>query len=198
MSPSYGLLKHLFQCCGVRMAPHMIRLADRPGDLGWVVRAHGQIYADQFGWDSTFEALVATIVGDYGNHHDPSREQGWIAEVDGKRVGCIFCVATDDPTTAKLRILLVDPAVRGCGIGQALVGACVEFARRAGYKQMVLWTNDVLVSARRIYQAYGFRLIEELPHHSFGHDLVGQTWALQLHRTADDGGQPATRCGVQQ
>jgi len=123
---------------------------------------------------------VATIVGDYGREHDPTREQGWIAEWSGKRVGCVFCVAGADSDTAMLRILLVDPTARGRGIGHDLVGTCLDFARRAGYHRMVLWTNDVLVSARRIYQAFGFTLVEEQPHNSFGHDLVGQTWAVQL------------------
>jgi GNAT superfamily N-acetyltransferase len=162
------------------MMGYTIREASRPGDLGWVVQAHGELYAGQFGWDQTFEGLVASIVGDYGQRHDPTREQGWIAELDGRRVGCIFCVAADEPGTAKLRILLVDPIARGAGIGRALVGTCVEFAREAGYQTLVLWTNDVLVSARRIYEAYGFILLAEEPHDSFGKHLVGQTWTLQL------------------
>ena len=157
----------------------LIRPADRPGDLGWVVQAHGELYADQFGWDVTFEALVAQIVGDFGVDHDPSREQGWIAELAGERVGCVFCVAQDEHT-AKLRILLVAPSARGHGVGTALVRTCVDFARDAGYRRMVLWTNDVLVAARRIYEAFGFRLEAEDRHHSFGQDLVGQTWTLDL------------------
>jgi GNAT superfamily N-acetyltransferase len=157
-----------------------IRPADRPGDLGWVVMAHGEVYDQQFGWNTEFEALVAKIVADYAMDHDPAREAAWIAEVDGERVGCVFLVAGDEPDTAKLRILLVTPAARGHGIGTRLVDACLGFARRAGYGQVVLWTNDVLVSARRIYQAAGFTLTDEEPHHSFGHDLVGQTWTLKL------------------
>jgi GNAT superfamily N-acetyltransferase len=157
-----------------------VRPADRPGDLGWVVMAHGEVYHRQFGWNTDFEALVATIVADYARDHDGSREAAWIAEAGGERAGCVFLVAGDDPETARLRILLVTPAARGLGAGTRLVDECLAFARRAGYRRVVLWTNDVLVSARRIYQAAGFTLTEEEPHHSFGHDLVGQTWTLEL------------------
>ncbi|MDO3703070.1 GNAT family N-acetyltransferase [Micromonospora sp. C28SCA-DRY-2] len=161
-----------------------IRRADQPGDLGWVVMAHGELYAREFGWDVSFEALVARIVADYADRHDPVREAGWIAELGGKRVGCVFCVAADGPDapedTAKLRILLVDPAARGHGLGTSLVSTCVDFARAAGYRRLVLWTNDVLTAARRIYQAAGFRLVDEHRHHSFGRELTGQTWTLEL------------------
>ncbi|GAB5895068.1 GNAT family N-acetyltransferase [Mycolicibacterium mageritense] len=157
-----------------------LRRADRPGDLGWVVMAHGEVYARQFGWDSDFEALVATIVADYAAHHDPAREAGWIAEVDGERAGCIFCVADEAPGVAKLRILLVTPEARGLGLGSRLVEQCLRFARDAGYRQVTLWTNDVLVAARKIYQQFGFRLVDEEPHHSFGQDLNGQNWLLDL------------------
>jgi DNA-binding MarR family transcriptional regulator/GNAT superfamily N-acetyltransferase len=150
-----------------------------PGDLGWMVKAHGELYAQEYGWDATFEALVARIVADYTDNHDPRREAAWIAEVDGQPTGCVLCVRKDDDT-AQLRILLVDPAARGLGIGARLVGECLAFARRAGYKRIVLWTNDVLTAARRIYQAAGFRLTGEEPHHSFGHDLVSQTWQLDF------------------
>ena len=163
--------------------PVVIRPLDRPGDLGWVVLAHGELYAAEFGWDTSFEALVARIVADYAGDHDPAREAAWIAEVDGRRAGCVFCVAGDetgDQPTAKLRILLVDPAARGHGLGARLVETCIGFARGAGYRRLTLWTNDVLVSARRIYQAAGFQLVAEAPHRSFGHDLVGQNWALDL------------------
>jgi GNAT superfamily N-acetyltransferase len=156
-----------------------IRRADRPGDLGWVVMAHGEQYADEFGWDTTFEALVARIVADFGAAHDPAREAAWVAEVDGMRAGCVFCVAGDQ-TTARLRILLVTPAARGQGVGAALVRTCVDFARDAEYTGMTLWTNDVLSSARRIYQAAGFELVTSEEHHSFGRDLVGQHWSLRL------------------
>ncbi|BBX36106.1 MarR family transcriptional regulator [Mycolicibacterium mageritense DSM 44476 = CIP 104973] len=157
-----------------------LRRADRPGDLGWVVMAHGEVYARQFGWDSDFEALVAKIVADYAAHHDPAREAGWIAEVDGERAGCIFCVADEAPGVAKLRILLVTPEARGLGLGSRLVEQCLRFARDAGYRQVTLWTNDVLVAARKIYQQFGFRLVDEEPHHSFGQDLNGQNWLLDL------------------
>jgi GNAT superfamily N-acetyltransferase len=157
-----------------------VRLADRPGDLGWVVMAHGEVYDRQFGWNTEFEALVARIVADYALGHDRSREAAWIAEVDGERAGSVFLVTGDEPGTARLRILLVTPAARGRGAGTRLVQECLAFARRAGYRHVVLWTNDVLVSARRIYQAAGFTLTGQKPHHSFGHDLVGQTWTLTL------------------
>ncbi len=158
-----------------------VRRADRPGDLGWVVMAHGEVYDRQYGWNTDFEALVAEIVADYATKHDPAREAAWIAEVDGERVGCIFLVtAGDEARVAKLRILLVTPAGRGLGLGTRLVEECLTFARRAGYRQVTLWTNDVLTSARKIYQSFGFTLADEQPHHSFGHDLIGQNWTLDL------------------
>jgi GNAT superfamily N-acetyltransferase len=156
-----------------------IRELGRPGDLGWVVQAHGEVYADEFGWDTSFEALVLQIVADYAADHDPRREAAWIAEVDGVRQGCVFCVAADG-RTAKLRILLVHPDARGLGLGARLVEECVDFAARSGYARLTLWTNDVLAAARRIYQAAGFELADEAPHHSFGKDLVGQNWTLDL------------------
>lgn len=158
----------------------VVRRADRAGDLGWIVMAHGEIYHQQFGWNTDFEALVARIVADYAADHDPDRERAWIAEVDGERVGCILCVAADEPEVAKLRILLVTPTARGLGVGGRLVDECLVFARQAGYARVTLWTNDVLASARKIYQAFGFRLAQEEDHHSFGHDLVGQNWILDL------------------
>jgi GNAT superfamily N-acetyltransferase len=157
----------------------LIRPLDRPGDLGWVVQAHGELYATEFGWDTSFEALVAKIVGDYATDHDATEEAAWIAELDGERVGCVFCVKEND-TTAKLRVLLVHPDARGHGAGGKLVDTCVEFAKTVGYQRMVLWTVDDLTSARKIYEAHGFELIEETPQHSFGHDVVGQLWARDL------------------
>lgn len=156
-----------------------IRRLGEPGDLGWVVMAHGEMYAKEFGWDASFEALVATIVGDYARQHDDAREAAWIAELDGRRVGCCFCVAADEQT-AQLRILLLDPAARGQGIGGALVDACLGFARAAGYRQMKLWTNHPLAAARHLYISRGFRLVREEPHHSYGVDLTGQFYELDL------------------
>lgn len=160
-----------------------IRSLERPGDLGWVVMAHGEIYAQEFGWDSSFERLVARIVADYAGGHDPHSEAAWIAELDGQRVGCVFCVA--DPArsrTALLRILLVHPDGRGRGLGRRLVGTCLTFARGAGYARVRLWTNHPLAAARHLYLERGFRLIAEEPHHSFGADLIGQTYELELAR----------------
>lgn len=161
------------------MGEPLIRPLDRPGDLGWVVMAHGETYAAEFGWDTSFEALVARIVADYAAGHDPDREAAWIAELDGRRVGCVFCVAADEQT-AQLRILLVDPSARGRHLGGRLVDECLAFARRAGYARMRLWTNHPLVAARRIYLSRGFRLVAEEPHRSFGADLIGQVYERDL------------------
>ena len=162
-------------------APAMatIRRLDRPGDLGWVVMAHGELYAAEFGWDTAFEAMVARIVAAYAADHDPAREAAWIAEVDGRRVGCVSCVAADRET-ARLRILLVDRAARGHGLGRRLVDTCLDFARAAGYRRITLWTVDGLLAARRVYEATGFRLVDEHPHPGFGHVVVGQDWARGL------------------
>ncbi len=155
--------------------------AHRPGDMGTVVASEGAGYAAQFGWDASFEALVARIAGDFLDHFDPARERCWIAEIDGRHAGHVFLVRhPDQPDTAKLRLLFVEPHARGLGLGQALVGACVAFARQAGYRRVTLWTQSVLTSARKLYQAAGFRLTQEEPHHRFGHDLVAQTWDLDL------------------
>lgn len=156
-----------------------IRRLGEPGDLGWTVMAHGELYAREFGWDTSFEALVAKIVADYANGHDDARDAAWIAERGGQRAGCVFCVAADEQT-AQLRILLVDPAARGQGLGARLVDECLGFARGAGYKRMKLWTNHPLAAARKIYTSRGFTLIEEEPHHSFGADLIGQVYELDL------------------
>ena len=157
-----------------------IRQLDRPGDLGWVVMAHGEQYAAEFGWDTSFEALVARIVADYAETADPDADGAWIAEMDGRRVGCVFCVRGDEPGECKLRILLVDPVARGRALGSRLVAQAIAFARGAGYRRMRLWTNDPLVAARRVYLRHGFRLLAEKPHRSFGADLVGQTYELDL------------------
>ncbi len=161
------------------MGEPSIRPLGAPGDLGWVIKAHGEVYAAEFGWDASFEALVARIVADYAGRHDPGRENAWIAQLDGRRVGCVFCVAEDE-TTAKLRILLVHPDGRGHALGRTLVRQCVQFARRAGYQRIRLWTNNPLAAARHIYLETGFSLIAEEPHHSFGADLTGQTYELAL------------------
>ncbi len=149
------------------------------GDFGWVVHRHGVIYAEEFGWDETFEALVGSVVAEYVERRDAAREYAWIAEVDGEPAGCVFCVKETEEM-ARLRLLLVEPSARGRGLGERLVSECLGFAKRAGYSKVTLWTNDVLLSARRIYEAAGFRLIKEEPHHSFGQDLVGQDWLLDL------------------
>lgn len=195
-----------------RQSP-IIRPLGRPGDLGWVVMAHGEVYAQEFGWNTEFEALVAQIVADYaraargdsgdgsdssdagdgsdhdgsdhGNHADPPtagpRHAAWIAERDGARAGCVFCVPDPaDESAAKLRILLVQPSARGHGLGGRLVDTCLRFARDAGYERARLWTNHPLKAARAIYLSRGFRLTAEEPHHSFGVDLVGQTYELDL------------------
>ena len=156
-----------------------IRPLGKPGDLGWVVMAHGETYAAEFGWDASFEALVARIVADYAEGHEDTREAAWIAEYGGRRVGCVFCVAADEQT-AQLRILLVDPEARGHSTGARLVDECVQFAREAGYKRMKLWTNHPLAAARRIYLSRGFQLVTEEPHRSFGATLIGQVYELDL------------------
>jgi DNA-binding MarR family transcriptional regulator/GNAT superfamily N-acetyltransferase len=151
------------------------------GDVGWAIEQHGRLYAEEFGWNGEFEALVATLFARFATNHDPDSEQFWIAEVDGERVGCVFVVRNEkDPRTAQLRCLLVSPSGRGLGAGRRLVDECLRFAKSAGYERMLLWTNDVLVAARRIYESAGFSLLEESPHHSFGHDLVGQIWVRSL------------------
>ena len=162
------------------MGEALVRPLGRPGDLGWVVMAHGEVYDAEFGWDPSFEALVARIVADYANDHDLAREAAWVAELDGARVGCVFCVAADDTTAQLLRILLVHPSARGHHLGGQLVDECVAFARRAGYSRMKLWTNHPLVAARRAYLSRGFVLEAEEPHHSFGVDLIGQVYELDL------------------
>lgn len=151
----------------------------RSGDYGWVVQRHGELYRREYGWDETFEGLVARIVADYIDGRDPQREAAWIAELDGQRVGCIFCMRKE-ADLAQLRILLVEPSARGLGIGTRLVQECIGFSRRAGYGRIMLWTNDVLVDARRIYERAGFGLVEEEKHYSFGRQLVGQNWLLDL------------------
>jgi DNA-binding MarR family transcriptional regulator/GNAT superfamily N-acetyltransferase len=158
--------------------PYLIRL-HQPGDIGWVVSRHGALYAEEFGWDETFEAMVAEIAARFIRRFDAKRERCWIAEKDGENVGSVFLVRKS-AAVAQLRMLIVDPKARGLGVGHRLVDECIGFARRAGYRRMMLWTNDILHAARRIYESRGFRLVKEERHRSFGKNLVGQIWDLKL------------------
>ena len=160
------------------MAPYLLR-PHQPGDMGWVVQRHGMLYAEEYGWDAHFEALVADVVARFIRHYDSRRERCWIAEREGENVGSVFLVKKSK-RIAKLRLLLVDPKARGIGIGTRLVNECLRFAAQAGYKKITLWTNSILVTARKIYERAGFELIESAPHHSFGHDLISETWERKL------------------
>jgi DNA-binding MarR family transcriptional regulator/GNAT superfamily N-acetyltransferase len=155
----------------------------RPGELGWVIARHGAIYAQEFGWDATFETLVAGIAAGIMQHFDPAREAGWIADRDGVPLGAVFLVRADEET-AKLRLLIVDPAARGIGIGTMLVRACTAFARAAGYRRITLWTHSVLEAARRLYAAEGYRLTSSAPLRAFGVALTEETWVLELDAAA--------------
>ena len=162
-----------------RDAPPYLLRPHQVGDMGWVVSRHGALYAQEYQWNVEFEALVAEIVAAFIRNFDARRERCWIAEIDGAPVGSVFLVKQSDDV-AKLRLLLVEPQARGLGIGARLVSECIRFARLSGYRTITLWTNDILLAARRIYQAAGFRLVAEEKHHSFGHDLVGQNWQMEL------------------
>jgi len=158
--------------------PFFIRTHE-PGDMGWIVHRHGVLYSQEYGWNEQFEALVSQIVTDFLNNFKPAKERCWIAEMEGEIVGSVFCVHESD-TIAKLRLLLVEPKARGMGLGTRLVDECIKFARRCGYKKLVLWTNSVLLEANHIYKKKGFRLVKQEEHHSFGYDLVGENWELDL------------------
>jgi DNA-binding MarR family transcriptional regulator/ribosomal protein S18 acetylase RimI-like enzyme len=173
-----ALIERLLGGSGAAARPATLR-EPRPGDMGWVVQSHGALYAREYGFDSSFEGLVAEIAAKFLASFDASRERCWIADIDGAQVGSIFLVRhTDD--IAKLRLLLVDPAGRGQGLGHRLVGECIAFAKACGYRKITLWTQSILVAARKIYEEAGFRLIATEPHRSFGQSLIGETWELEL------------------
>ena len=161
------------------MKPNIVLRGLQVGDIGWVAHRQGILYAKEYGWDGTSEALVAEIAAQFVKNFDPEKENAWIAECDGRVVGSAFVVKVSD-TEAKLRLLYVEPEMRGTGLGRRLTQECITFAKARGYPKLTLWTNDILHAARHIYQTTGFVLLSEEPHHSFGHDLVGQYWALDL------------------
>ena len=163
-----------------RRDPVLVLRPPRPGDLGWVVQRHGALYAREYGWDERFEALVARVVADFVDQRDNPRQAGWIAELDGERVGSICCMPGRDEDTAQLRLLLLEPSARGHGVGKRLVTECVEFARGHGYRAMELWTVSILAAARGIYAGVGFKVIEERQTTGFGPALIGETWRLEF------------------
>jgi DNA-binding MarR family transcriptional regulator/GNAT superfamily N-acetyltransferase len=173
-----GEIEGLLAPAGAAEAPLTLR-GHRPGDMGWITHRQAVLYAREYGWDETFEALVAEITANFIRGYDPGRERCWIAERRGEVVGSVFCVRESD-LVAKLRLLYVEPDARGLRIGRTLVETCIAFAREAGYRSLTLWTNDILVAARKIYLDCGFRLVAEEPHRSFGKDLVGQYWERPL------------------
>lgn len=158
--------------------PYLLR-PHRPGDIGWIIHRHGVLYAQEYGWDETFEALVAEIAAKFVQQLKPKRERCWVAEREGEIVGSVFLVQKSK-TVGQLRLMYVEPKARGLGIGSRLADECLRFARHVGYRKVVLWTNSVLLAARHIYERAGFRLVHSEPHHSFGRDLIGETWELEL------------------
>jgi DNA-binding MarR family transcriptional regulator/N-acetylglutamate synthase-like GNAT family acetyltransferase len=178
METVQGLLGKSTVSAGSSGEQYLLR-PHQPGDMGWVVHRHGVLYAQEYGYDETFEALVADIVAKFIQHYDAKRERCWVAEREGEIAGSVFLVA-ESKTVAKLRLLLVEPSARGLGIGARLVAECVQFARRAGYKKIVLWTQSELDAARHLYKKAGFHVIEKKHHHSFGKDLTAETWEVAL------------------
>jgi len=164
---------------GFKFSEPFVLRPHEPGDMGWVAHRHGVLYAQEYGWDEHFEALVAQIVAEFIINYNPGRERCWIAEMDGEIIGSVFVVQSSE-TVAKLRLLLVEPKARGLGLGTRLVEECIRFAQRRGYQKLILWTNSILLEARHIYKKTGFKLVAEEAHHSFGHDLIGETWELVL------------------
>ena len=180
LTQAMGTITHLLQqpAAADKRAPFLLR-SHRIGDIGWVISSQAALYAEEYGWDISYEALVAEICGQFIKNFDPAREHCWMAEVDGERVGSIFLVNGGDGI-AKLRLLGLEKKARGLGVGRALVEQCIRGARERGYRRMTLWTQSVLVAARAIYQSAGFKKVAEAKHHSFGVDLVGETWEMDL------------------
>jgi DNA-binding MarR family transcriptional regulator/GNAT superfamily N-acetyltransferase len=178
LTGAMATIERLLGAAGAAPASALLR-DPRPGDMGWVVQSHGALYAGEYGFDTTFEALVAEIVAKFASSFDRSRERCWIAELDGAPVGSVFLVRHSDDV-AKLRLLLVDPAGRGQGLGRRLVGECIAFAKACGYRKITLWTQSILTAARNIYRDAGFVLVKTEPHRSFGQNLQGETWEIRL------------------
>jgi GNAT superfamily N-acetyltransferase len=179
LTAAMGLISHLAGKQAPLAQGEIVLREPMSGDYGWAVERHGILYQTEFGWGTRFEGLVAELFGKFAMNHDPTRERCWIAEIEGERVGCVF-VTEREPQVAQLRCLLVEPKARGKGVGAALVRECISFAGSAGYERMTLWTNKGLDSARKIYEASGFRIVVEEPHEDFGVPLIGQVWELVL------------------